>query len=75
MEIFRIKDTFITLGQFIKVSSLVSSGGMVKPFLEEAFIKLNGIEENRRGKKIFPNDILEINGKVYKFIEWLNQYN
>lgn len=68
MEVFKIKGEFITLGQFIKVESFVSSGGMVKIFLEEAKIKLNGVNENRRGKKIYPNDLLEINGKFYKFI-------
>lgn len=72
MEKFVIKGEFITLGQFIKVTNFVSSGGMVKPFLEETNILLNGLKENRRNKKIYPNDELTLMGKVYLFVKWLN---
>lgn len=68
MEKFKIKGDFITLGQFIKVQSLVSSGGMVKPFLEEADITLNGEVENRRGKKLYSGDHLIIDGVSYEFV-------
>ncbi|NLN51124.1 MAG: RNA-binding S4 domain-containing protein [Acholeplasmataceae bacterium] len=67
MQKFKIKGEFITLGQFVKANNLVSSGGMVKPFLAEIKIVLNGVEENRRGKKIFPGDQLEILGKKIVF--------
>ncbi|MFA5719835.1 MAG: RNA-binding S4 domain-containing protein, partial [Acholeplasmataceae bacterium] len=58
MEHFKIKGAYITLGQFVKAASLVSSGGMVKHFLEENVILLNGVEENKRGKKLYPKDVL-----------------
>lgn len=74
MEKFVIKGEFITLGQFIKAANFVSSGGMVKPFLEETSILLNGIKENRRNKKIYPKDELTIDGKVYLFVKWLNTW-
>lgn len=67
MEHFKIKDTHITLGQFVKAASIVSSGGMVKHFLEENTITLNGVKENRRGKKIYPGDVLIVNGEKYLF--------
>lgn len=72
MQKFVIKGEFITLGQFIKVTGLVSSGGMVKHYLEETNILLNGIKENRRNKKIYPKDELTIQGKVYLFVKWYN---
>lgn len=68
MEKFKIKGEFITLGQFIKAQSLVSSGGMVKPFLEEAHITLNGEIENRRGKKLHRGDHLIIDGVSFEFV-------
>ena len=68
MEHFKIKDAYITLGQFVKAASLVSSGGMVKHFLEENTIILNEVKEHRRGKKIYPGDVLIINGVSYLFI-------
>ncbi len=71
MEHFKINGLFITLGQFIKAASIISSGGMIKHFLEENEIILNGVEEKRRGRKIYPGDILLINGVKYLFL-WLN---
>lgn len=52
----------ITLGQLLKKESIVSTGGMVKPFLEEYEIRVNSVLENRRGKKLYHNDIVEIKG-------------
>ncbi len=69
---FVIEGEFITLGQFLKSADYVYSGGMVRHFLEENEIYLNGEKENRRGKKIFVNDKLIINGKEYLFVKWLN---
>lgn len=75
MRLFKIKGPYITLGQFIKVEDFVSSGGMVKNFLIDAKIKLNGSKENRRGKKIYPNDQLEIEGQLYKFVnDWIYSF-
>ena len=56
----------ITLGQFLKFSGLISTGGEVKFFLEESDIFVNNIAENRRGKKLFSGDLVEINGKKFK---------
>ena len=68
MKTFKIEGVeFITLGQFVKAAGLVSSGGMVKPFLEETKILYNGEPENRRGKKIYPKDKVQIGKDVYIF--------
>ncbi|MCV2231457.1 RNA-binding S4 domain-containing protein [Acholeplasma manati] len=68
MKTFKIEGVeFITLGQFVKVAGLVSTGGMVKPFLEETKILYNGEPENRRGKKIYPKDKVQIGKDVYIF--------
>lgn len=56
----------ITLGQFLKFSGLISTGGEVKIFLEESDIFVNNITENRRGKKLFSGDLVEINGQKFK---------
>lgn len=64
VEIF-IDSDFITLGQFLKFSCIVSSGGEVKYFLENNVIFVNEIEENRRGKKLFPGDLVKINEKIF----------
>ena len=55
-----ITDDYITLGQFLKLTSIISSGGMAKPFLAQTEIYVNDEEENRRGKKLYANDIISI---------------
>ena len=62
----KIKDEFITLGQFIKILDLISSGGEAKSFLLDADIKINNEADNRRGRKLYPNDKVEIQGKKYE---------
>ena len=68
MKTFKIEGVeFITLGQFVKAAGLISTGGMVKPFLEETKILYNGEAENRRGKKIYPKDKVQVGKEVYLF--------
>lgn len=74
MKTFKINGPFITLGQFVKASGIISSGGMIKPFLEENEITHNGVPEKRRGKKIYPNDKVEIGKDIYTFL-WLSKYS
>lgn len=62
-EKFVIEEAFITLGQFLKSAAVISSGGMAKAYLETYPVKLNGEEENRRGKKLYPGDLLEVQGE------------
>ncbi|MFA7560540.1 MAG: S4 domain-containing protein YaaA [Candidatus Izemoplasmatales bacterium] len=69
MENVKIKTEFITLGQLIKFLSLVGSGGEVKFFLSENIILVNGEIENRRGKKLFIDDIITINENRYRIVK------
>lgn len=55
-----IIDEYITLAQLLKKESIVSSGGEVKPFLAETTVLLNGNIVNQRGKKLYPEDVVEI---------------
>ena len=55
----------ITLGQFLKFSGLIYSGGEVKIYLEENDVFVNEISEKRRGKKLISGDIVQINDQKY----------
>ena len=66
MKNVKIKDEYITLGQFLKIVDLVSTGGEAKIFLLENEILVNGLKENRRGRKLYKNDIIEISKIGYK---------
>lgn len=61
----KIKTEYITLGQLIKYLGIVSTGGEIKAFLVENTVFVNENAENRRGKKLFNGDILNILGKKY----------
>ena len=62
----KIKDEFITLGQLLKLVDLVSTGGEVKYFLMNEKILVNNIQDNRRGKKLYKNDLINIQSITYK---------
>lgn len=60
------KDTsYITLGQFLKLENYVSSGGEAKHLIHTFDIRVNGEVENRRGRKLYAGDVVEVNGDVY----------
>lgn len=62
----KIKENFITLGQFIKLVDLISSGGEAKTYLLDAKVQINGENDNRRGRKLYKNDQIVINSKKYR---------
>ena len=65
MERIEIKDEYITLGQFLKVADIISSGGEAKIFLNTNIILVNGEEDNRRGRKLHKGDKISILGVDY----------
>ncbi len=66
MEIIRIRDDFIKLGQALKLAGMVESGVDAKMEIQEGFVRVNGEVEVQRGKKIRPGDIIEFNGQQIK---------
>lgn len=68
-EQIEIKTEYITLGQFLKLANILDSGGMIKQFLQEQDVLVNGEKEQRRGRKLYPNDVVEIdNGESFVVI-------
>ncbi len=58
----KIKGEYITLGQLLKKVDLIDSGSSAKFFLSEKNVSVNGIKENRRGKKLFSGDVIVVEG-------------
>ncbi|MBA2345956.1 MAG: RNA-binding S4 domain-containing protein [Rubrobacter sp.] len=50
----------MTLGQALKASDLVSSGGEAKILVQAGEIKVNGEIETRRGRKLLSGDVIEV---------------
>ncbi len=59
------KQYVMNLGQFLKYADYVSSGGEAKHLIHTFDIKVNGQEDNRRGRKLYSGDQVEIDGDVY----------
>lgn len=63
MTAVEIRDDFIKLGQLLKLANLVSSGVEAKVVIQDGLVKVNGEVETRRGKKIYPQDVVEYDGQ------------
>lgn len=64
----KIKTEYITLGQFLKFSGIITNGCEAKEFIENSNIFVDNILEKRRGRKIYKNSLIKIEEKVYKII-------
>lgn len=65
METIHIKDDFIKLGQAMKLAGMVESGVDAKLFIQEGSVKVNGVVETRRGKKLVSGDHVEFDGDEF----------
>ena len=61
-----IETEYITLSQFLKLADLIMSGGEAKMYLGTYKILVNGIEDNRRGRKLYDGDEVNVQGKKYQ---------
>ena len=61
----RQDEQYITLGILLKIAKIISTGGEAKIFLSENEVLVNGEKENRRGKKLFPGDVIKIEEREY----------
>ena len=63
MEHIVIKDEFIKLGQALKLAGLVESGIDAKIVVQDGEVTVNGEVDTRRGRKLYPGDVFEFEGK------------
>lgn len=66
MEIIKVREEFIKLGQALKAAGYVESGVEAKEVITEGQVKVNGEKELRRGRKLHPGDIVDYNGEQIK---------
>ncbi|MGG4035749.1 S4 domain-containing protein YaaA [Paenibacillus cisolokensis] len=62
MKAVYIHTEYITLGQFLKLSECIDTGGQAKPFLQERSVAVNEEPDNRRGRKLYPGDRVDVEG-------------
>lgn len=62
----QIKTEYITLQQYLKFIGIADTGGHAKVLVKQLDIRVNGVKEDRRGRKLYPGDIVRIDGKDFK---------
>ena len=55
-----IHSEYIKLDSFLKLADCVSTGGMAKALLQEGAVRVNNELEERRGRKLYPGDIIQV---------------
>jgi len=68
MKKFQIYEDYITLGQFLKATNHIGSGGEAKFFLYENEVLLNQERRTERGKKLYPGDYIQIGNESYVIV-------
>ena len=66
METIKIKDEFIKLGQAMKLAGLVDEGADAKTQILDGKVKVNGVVDVRRGKKLYVGDVFSFGGTDIK---------
>lgn len=66
MEIIKLKEEYIKLGQALKAAGLVDSGVEAKFVIQDGLVLVNGNVELQRGKKLVDGDIVEFEGNQIK---------
>lgn len=66
MEIIKLRDDYIKLGQALKAAGLVENGVDAKYVILDGLVKVNGNQELQRGKKLVDGDTVEFEGNIIK---------
>lgn len=62
MEVIKLREEYIKLGQALKAANLVSSGVDAKFVIQDGLVSVNGRQELQRGKKLYDGDVVTYDG-------------
>ncbi len=62
----KITTEYIELQQLLKLTDWISTGGEAKIAVKTLDIAVNGVREDRRGRKLYPGDKVRIESKEYE---------
>lgn len=70
MEIqIREGEEFIRLGQALKKAGIAGTGSDAKMMILDGEVFVNGESEQRRGRKLYPNDTVSFGDETYRIIK------
>jgi ribosome-associated protein len=62
------KGEYIELQQLLKLTNLAETGGQAKVLIQGGEVKVNGLVETRRRRKLYVGDTVEVFGQVVDVI-------
>lgn len=63
MEIIKLRDEYINLGQALKAANLVEDGVEAKLVIQDGLVKVNNEVDIRRGRKLYDGDVVSFDGQ------------
>lgn len=69
MEVIKLREEYIKLGQALKAAGLVDSGVTAKVVIQDGEVSVNGEVDTRRGRKLYAGDIVEYKGESIQIEE------
>ena len=64
----------IRLDQFMKLAGLVLSGGEAKHLIQDGQVRVNGLVETHRSRKLRPGDVVQL-GERRAVVEQKNEWS
>lgn len=69
MEIIKLREEYIKLGQALKACGLAESGVDAKIAIQNGLVKVNGNIEYQRGKKLYDGDLVSYQDEEIKIVK------
>ena len=66
MEIIKLREDYIKLGQALKAAGLAKSGVEAKYAAQDGLVSVNGETVYQRGKKLVDGDVVTYKGETIK---------
>lgn len=63
MEIIKLRDEYIKLGQALKAANLMEDGVEAKLVIQDGLVKVNNEVDIRRGRKLYDGDVVSFDGQ------------
>ena len=68
MEVIKLREDFIKLGQALKAAGFVDSGVEAKDVIQSGLVLVNGEIDTRRGRKLYAGDVVVFDGEEIKIL-------
>ena len=69
MQVIKLRDEYIKLGQALKAAGLAETGVDAKYAVEDGLVQVNGQVVLQRGKKLVDGDVVTFQGETIQIVK------